>query len=231
MNIKDITSFLAAVVLAMGVTVLEPKRWPGGEGKIILTFDDGPSERISGELLDVLSKHKVNAVFCYIGKNVERAPEVVSRTLSEGHKVSIHTYSHRTGLLLDVDKLYNEIKRCSTLIDSITQNRTYQPEFFRPPWGLKSPAVRKAVEEIGLKYAYLTQFVNDAKTEREGSKHILERVKQGIERRNGGAVVFHELRFKHGTDPYEIDKEWLPGAVDEFISWAKKEGYEFTLYR
>lgn len=62
------------VTILSGCTILEPYKWPSGSREIILTFDDGPSRKVSKELLDVLKKHEVKAmriqtVSEYLGEN------------------------------------------------------------------------------------------------------------------------------------------------------------------
>jgi peptidoglycan/xylan/chitin deacetylase (PgdA/CDA1 family) len=76
-------------------TILERNLSPKGTRKIILTFDDGPSPLVSESLLDVLERQKVQAVFCYIGENLEKMPDVVSRAMQAGHLIAFHSYHHK----------------------------------------------------------------------------------------------------------------------------------------
>ena len=62
--------------------------------RVVLTFDDGPSESSTEKILDILRDHKVPATFFVCGKNVERLPSIVRRALAEGHTIGNHTYSH-----------------------------------------------------------------------------------------------------------------------------------------
>mgnify|MGYP003694719891 CR=1 FL=1 len=39
-----------------------------------MTFDDGPSEKLTPELLDILARHHIHATFFVIGKNVVGTP-------------------------------------------------------------------------------------------------------------------------------------------------------------
>ena len=62
--------------------------------KIALTFDDGPHEKYTKELLDGLKERGVKATFFLIGKNVEKNEELVRRMYQEGHCIGSHTYNH-----------------------------------------------------------------------------------------------------------------------------------------
>ena len=214
-----------------GCTILEPGRWPQGSGEIILTFDDGPSEKISTQLLDVLHKHGVPAVFCYIGKNIKDYPEIANRALAEGHSIAIHTYSHSLQSLINSRTLDEEIDDFIKLIKTLPASLNTDLKLFRPPLGLKTPAIRRLVNSRGFDYAYLTFFVNDAYSKPEDSSRVIHKIKGKIKKHNGAAIVFHELRYMDGRDRYEIDKSWLPDAVDELIQWAKSEGFVFTTYK
>jgi peptidoglycan/xylan/chitin deacetylase (PgdA/CDA1 family) len=74
-------------------TILQKERWPAFDGKIILTFDDGPNGKpdVSEALLDVLSRRGVRATFCYIGENIDRFPETAKRAFEDGHRHVLRT--------------------------------------------------------------------------------------------------------------------------------------------
>ena len=61
---------------------------------IAITFDDGPSSRYTGRLLDGLKERNVKASFFLIGENAEENPVLVERIYKEGHLIGNHTYSH-----------------------------------------------------------------------------------------------------------------------------------------
>ncbi|HES75418.1 MAG TPA: hypothetical protein ENO09_00255 [bacterium] len=214
-----------------GCTILEPDQWPQGSGEIILTFDDGPSEKISTQLLDVLYKHHVPAVFCYIGKNVSDYPEVANRAIEDGHSIAIHTCSHSIQSLISNNTLDKETDEFIKLIKSLPSGSNADLKLFRPPLGLKTPAIRRLVNNRYFDYAYLTFFINDAYSKPDDAAQIIHKIKCKIKEHDGAAIVFHELRYMDGRDRYEIDKSWLPEAVDELITWAKSEGYVFSTYK
>ena len=48
---------------------------------IAMTFDDGPSEKLTPKLLDILAAHHIKATFFVIGQNAADYPEIVQRAL------------------------------------------------------------------------------------------------------------------------------------------------------
>ncbi len=65
----------------------------GGAKYIYLTFDDGPCEN-TYRVLDILDRYNVKATFFTVGYFVDRRPEIVRKTVSRGHFVACHSYTH-----------------------------------------------------------------------------------------------------------------------------------------
>jgi cellulose synthase/poly-beta-1,6-N-acetylglucosamine synthase-like glycosyltransferase/peptidoglycan/xylan/chitin deacetylase (PgdA/CDA1 family) len=61
---------------------------------LALTFDDGPDERYTPALLDILAREKVPATFFVTGEQAARHPDIVRRIAREGHVLGNHTFTH-----------------------------------------------------------------------------------------------------------------------------------------
>lgn len=94
--------------------------------ELFLTFDDGPTPRVTEWVLDILSSFDAKATFFCLGKNVEQFPEIYQRIINEGHVVGNHTYDHPNGWKTKDSSYCNNVKQCSELVDS---------KLFRPPYG------------------------------------------------------------------------------------------------
>ncbi|WP_392486625.1 polysaccharide deacetylase family protein [Haloimpatiens sp. FM7315] len=70
------------------------------KGIIYLTFDDGPSKNITGEVLDILKENEIKGTFFLIGNKIEGREDVVKRIYKEGHSIGMHTFTH------DFNKIY-----------------------------------------------------------------------------------------------------------------------------
>ena len=62
--------------------------------KLVLTFDEGPDERYTPQILDILSREKVPAAFFIVGINAENNIPLVKRIYREGHEIGDHTFTH-----------------------------------------------------------------------------------------------------------------------------------------
>lgn len=101
-------------------------RIPAQEKILYLTFDDGPVPEITPWVLDQLKRFNAKAVFFCIGINAENNPGLLSRILSEGHRIGNHTYSHVDGWRYSAEKYFDEVERCSAI---------HKTNLFRPPYG------------------------------------------------------------------------------------------------
>ena len=64
------------------------------QGKLALTFDDGPDPEWTPQILDILKAKGVHASFFIIGENADAYPDLVQRDVAEGHDVGNHTFTH-----------------------------------------------------------------------------------------------------------------------------------------
>jgi peptidoglycan/xylan/chitin deacetylase (PgdA/CDA1 family) len=69
--------------------------WNSSKGKILLTFDDGPTIESTEIILKTLSDKKIKAAFFCVGNNVSNHPELVNQVLAERHLIGNHTYNHK----------------------------------------------------------------------------------------------------------------------------------------
>ncbi len=99
---------------------------------LALTFDDGPDEVITPQILDVLEEYKVPASFFLNGKNINsKTSPLIERALKLGCEIENHSYSHHYMDELEKEKIIREIKRNDDKIYKVTHEHT---AFFRPPY-------------------------------------------------------------------------------------------------
>ncbi|WP_096085827.1 polysaccharide deacetylase family protein [Agaribacterium haliotis] len=221
---------LSVLIILQGCTILQKDRWPAGNNVILLTFDDGPNPdaQVSHQLLDVLKKHGIKATFCYVGEHVDRNPELVRRAAGDGHAIVTHSYNRSWPPLFDETLLLEQIQKSRAAIRAAAPGSDIQLDYYRPPRGLVSPAVRVLLNQHEVELAYLTFYVHEASAGPDKSASVLARIKSGIKKHQGAAIVLHESRYP--SDKY-VDKSWLPAMVEQLIVWAKQEGYDFVLYQ
>lgn len=155
------------------------------EKKIALTFDDGPSP-YTLEVLDLLKKYNTEATFFCIGKNIEMYPEIVKQIIAEGHLVGNHSYSHSPFFdFYNAKKITEEIQQTDTLLEKFTSKKI---NFFRPPYGVTTPSIRRALKITGHKVIGWNIRSLDGGTKNQNLifNRIIKRISPG------GIVLLHD---------------------------------------
>ena len=87
-------------------------------GVIYLTFDDGPSQDITPNVLDILAEKNVKATFFVIHYSDSNS-SLVKREAKDGHTVALHGYTHT------YSDVYSSADACLENFRKI-QNQVYQ---------------------------------------------------------------------------------------------------------
>ncbi len=185
---------------------------PPAKPRIALTFDDGPSARYTGEILDILAEYGVKATFFAVGVNAEKHPDLLRRVAAEGHEIGNHTYSHPHLQKMDEAKLAEELTRTAVLIESITGKC---PTLFRPPEGVVTASVKTAALQGGYRLVLWTIDTRDWAKNAVGN--IVSEVKAHVA--DGAIILFHD--WVAGDSP-------TPAALRRVIPYLLEQGYDIV---
>jgi len=111
---------------------------------IALTFDDGPSARITPRVLQTLDKYDVRATFFIVGQMAQYHPELLTRVVSQGHAIGNPTYSHAKEPTVKTAEL--ELSKTDEMIRQATG---HAPICFRPPYGIADSSYTRVAVERG----------------------------------------------------------------------------------
>ena len=126
------------------------------EKLLCLTFDDGPDERFTPAILDVLNQLQAPATFFVIGVNAEKFPALIRREYAEGHEIGNHTYTHPNIAATSPLRTELELSTTQRIIENLLGVST---TFFRPPYNADSePTTPEEIEPIrrAQQYGYAT---------------------------------------------------------------------------
>ncbi len=182
---------------------------------IYLTFDDGPNEPYTSQVLDILKEHGAKATFFFCGKNILRFPGVTRRVVEEGHAIGNHTYSHNPWRVI-TGMLRTEIRKTNDLIEQETGLRT---KLYRSPWGITMPWLARWLRKNGFSIWHWDLHAYDWR--RPSPEYIAQRI---ISRAHPGAVVLLHV----GLDVSGGDRSEMVQALPSILRELGKEGYVFT---
>ena len=188
-----------------------------GPKQIALTFDDGPNDPHTCNLLDVLAKHNVQATFFLIGRYVRQRADIAAEIAHRGHVIGNHTFTHPLLTFQSAAHIRNEISQCrSAILDAVGKHSN----LFRPPWGGRRPAVFRIARQLGLEPVMWNITGYDWKA--PSPEFIEEKVSPKI---HGGDVI---LLHDGGHAAFGTDRSATVVAVDRLITRFMAEGYEFV---
>jgi len=91
---------------------------PSNEKEIFLTFDDGPTPRITEQVLDILNQFNAKATFFCIGKNISTNPKIFERIQIDGHGIGNHTNDHIKGWKTSTDDYIDSVLKTEKILAS-----------------------------------------------------------------------------------------------------------------
>ncbi len=186
-----------------------PPRTKDGHPIVYITFDDGPSDRYTNEILDTLAKHHATATFFVVGKRAMRLPSIVQLTLSAGHTVASHTWSHPHLDGLSRSAIAEQLAHTRSTLSALGAST----RCFRPPFGGTDRQVRRVARSLGLReYLWTTESKDWTKAPAEQTARIAA---AGLT--PGAIIVFHDGSASGSTSTIH--------AVDQLLTIAETKGY------
>lgn len=184
------------------------------EKVLYLTFDAGYENGCTGQILDVLQKHRVPACFFLVGNYLEQNPDLVRRMVDEGHTVGNHTYHHYDmSKISDKAVFTEELESVERLYEEVTGEK--MQKYYRPPQGIYSEENLKMADELGYRtvfwsLAYVDWYPNDQPTAEFAYSKLIPRI-------HPGAVV-----LLHSTSTTNA------AILDELLTRWEDLGYRFA---
>ncbi len=193
-----------------------------------LTFDDGPSKRVTPEILDILEEYNIKASFFVIGSKAKENPEILKREYEEGHFIGNHTYTHNNGKIYKSKETFlEELEETDKTIEEILEIENFKCKIFRFPNGSVSKAYAYEkklcfgyLEEIGYKYVDWNALNNDS-IRKYSNEQLLKNLKDTVKGKKIVIVLMH--------DSGDVNKTY--DVLEDSIKFLIDEGFEFhTLY-
>lgn len=186
---------------------------------VYLTFDDGPSDRVTPKILDVLDEENVKATFFIIGQQAERRDYLIRREAESGHTVAVHSYTHNyREIYSSPQKLIADIDKCNDVIERITGRRSDVYRFPGGSYGLRSELIAAATEH-GMRYVDWNASTRDAELPGNAEQLYNSAVETSSDCSNV-VLLSHDSTHKTST----------PEATRMLIRYYRENGYTFSTF-
>jgi peptidoglycan/xylan/chitin deacetylase (PgdA/CDA1 family) len=209
-------------------------RGPGGQKRILLSFDGGSSAEVATEVLDLLRARGVHTTLFLTGAFIQRYPALVKRMAAEGHEIGNHTMNHphfAPGLKRDPKWTRERVQRELLEADAALMRLLGRPmdPFWRAPYGEQTAEIRRWAEELGYRHVGWSEGADtldwatakDRRLYRSGEA-IVARLEKRLGRDGDGLIVLMHLGSARelGDRPTE--------GLGTFMDHARNEGWTFV---
>lgn len=178
--------------------------------EIAISFDDGPANKFTSEILRVLQEHNVKAAFFCIGKCIAGNEPLFKQVYGQGHLIGNHSYSHHFWFdIFSSKKMLADLKMMDKEMENLIG---LKPKLFRPPYGVTNPNLKKAIIYGG--YTPVGWSVRSMDTVTKDEIKLLTKMQASLE--PGAIFLFHDT-----------SKSTL-AILPSFIRWVKESGYEIV---
>jgi peptidoglycan-N-acetylglucosamine deacetylase len=197
-----------------GRTFIGPR---DGSRRLALTYDDGPNDPYTFQMMEVLARHEVKATFFLLGRFVEQRPDIARAVVAAGHAIGSHTWDHPNLIFASSSEVRRQLQRTQRAIRDATG---VDATLFRPPFGGRRPSSLRVARSLGLEPVMWSVSCYDWKP------ITVERITANAARRIGGGdiILLHDGEY-HGIG---ADRSRSVAATDSIVTRYKSEGYAFV---
>jgi len=185
---------------------------PSDPKYIAITFDDGPNDKTTPRLLDILQKYNAHATFFVLGQRVEGNGDIIQRMVREGNAVGNHTYDHKDLTGLGASGIAGEINSAGDVISKYAPS----PILLRPPGGAMNTAVRAFCKDNGL--SLVTWNVDPTDWNIKDAQKVADSVLAVA--KPGDIILMHDI-YSTSVDAAEIVIKTLTGEGYVFVTVPK----------
>ncbi|MBI5218894.1 MAG: glycosyltransferase [Bacteroidia bacterium] len=196
------------------------RRFGNKDSTLAITFDDGPDERYTPRILDILKKTGVKATFFVIGLNAENNISLLKRTYDEGHEIGNHTFSHPNVYEISPERFDFEINLSRRLIECVTGHTTI---LYRSPFNSDTVTTHyyniRPTQWAQESNYYSVGVSIDPYDWKPGTTadSIMNRIRKKI--KSGSILLLHDSG---------AEREATIEALPRIIRYFKLRGYKFT---
>lgn len=178
--------------------------------QIAISFDDGPANAHTAEILQVLKAHHVPAVFFCIGKNIAGKEALLQTIHEEGHIIGNHSFSHHFWFdLFSTKKMMADVQMMS---ETVHEAIGIRPLLFRPPYGVTTPNMRNVIDKGG--FTAIGWSIRSFDTVIKDEEKLFQKIDARLQ--PGAIVLLH--------DTSKTTLNILPRLIES----ARKKGFQFV---
>jgi cellulose synthase/poly-beta-1,6-N-acetylglucosamine synthase-like glycosyltransferase/peptidoglycan/xylan/chitin deacetylase (PgdA/CDA1 family) len=195
--------------------------------KLALTFDDGPDETWTPQILNILKEKNAPAAFFVIGESASKDPQIVRNEYQAGNEVGNHTFTHPDFEIVSKSQVQIELNLTELLLES---NLGVKTLLFRPPFGIDhQPETASEIQMLPIPQA-MGYIIVGARVDPHdwgepnggpppSTETIVERVLHDAQLGKGNIILMHDGGGERAN---------TVAALPQIIDGLRAKGYEFV---
>ena len=183
------------------------------ENILALTFDDGPDDTSTMEVIKILNEYGIPGTFFLIGQQIDRYPNTIKAILDGGHTLANHSWSHIRPTDVSTEVVMDEVNKAQQQI----AHHNVSTKLYRPPYGLVNRSQMPALIEAG--YRVVGWSIDSMDWYFENPEQIITCV---VENAHPGAIIL--MHSSGGINNRKATIDALPSIIETLLD----EGYRFV---
>lgn len=151
--------------------------------QVALTFDDGPSGKLTPQLVDLLEKYDVTATFFFVGEMMSYNKDIVKRIGANGHELGYHTWGHTYFYNMTTQQIKDDFNRFQTLLTELCGRGA---TVYRAPGG---GITDHALKNINIPHIYWSVDTRDWET--RNTTKVKNAILGGL--KDGAIILLHDI--------------------------------------
>ncbi len=154
--------------------------------KVFFTFDDGPDEIVTPQMLKLLQRHQAQASFFVLGEKAKRQPELIKSIREKGHTIGLHSYLHLPLIFQSAATIFDQLALSKNVLQDLLGERI---KYVRPPYGKAAGNFFRACRQLNLQIVMwnIMSYDFDLSFSDEQIYHLID-----SQIRGGDLIVFHD---------------------------------------
>lgn len=194
-----------------------PWRVKTKEKIIAITFDDGPNEPYTSQIVDFLNSKGIKATFFQVGKCVQRYPDTTRKIIASGHVIGNHSLSHSFYKYFSTPCFENEIIKNQAILQKYIGKK---PALFRSPWLWRQPCLLRTLRKHNLQ-PVSGEFCHPLEVLQINSMKI---ARAALKKATAGAIII----FHDGYDAKGGNRSETVKATKIVVENLATAGYRFV---